>query len=62
LTRVSGGSFTSHGRFATTVVGSGKSAPLVDARVELYKVRLLKLSPEKEAKVLGRNIRRLLGL
>ncbi|MBM4024084.1 MAG: amidohydrolase [Planctomycetes bacterium] len=40
----------------------GSDGPLVDARVELYKVRLLKLPPEKEALVLGGNIRRLLGL
>jgi predicted TIM-barrel fold metal-dependent hydrolase len=40
----------------------GSDAPLVDARVELYKVRLLKLPPEKERLVLGGNARRLLGL
>jgi predicted TIM-barrel fold metal-dependent hydrolase len=40
----------------------GSDGPLVDARVELYKIRLLKLPPEKEALVLGGNIRRLLGL
>ncbi len=40
----------------------GSDGPLVDARVELQKVRLLKLPPEKEALVLGGNIRRLLGL
>jgi hypothetical protein len=40
----------------------GSDGPLLDARVELYKIRLLKLPPEKEALVLGGNIRRLLGL
>src|SRR5262249_55498464 len=35
--------------------------PLVAARVELHKVWLLRLGPEAEAKVLGGNIRRLLG-
>jgi hypothetical protein len=40
----------------------GSDGPLVDARVELYKIRLLKLPPEKEALVLAGNIRRLLGL
>ena len=40
----------------------GSDGPLVDARVELYKVRLLKLSAEAEAQVLGGNIRRLLSL
>jgi hypothetical protein len=40
----------------------GSDGPLVDSRVELQKVRLLKLPPEKEALVLGGNIRRLLGL
>jgi predicted TIM-barrel fold metal-dependent hydrolase len=40
----------------------GSDGPLVDARVELYKIRLLKLSAESEALVLGGNIRRLLGL
>lgn len=40
----------------------GSDGPLVDARVELYKIRLLKLPPEKEALILGGNIRRLLGL
>ncbi len=38
----------------------GSDGPLVDARVELYKIKLLKLSPEKEALVLGGNILRLL--
>ncbi len=40
----------------------GSDGPLVDARVELYKIRLLKLAPEKEEKVLGGNIRRLLRM
>ena len=40
----------------------GSDAPLVDARVELAKIRLLKLSPEVEAKVLGGNISRILKL
>ncbi len=40
----------------------GSDGPLVHARVELYKIRLLKLPPEKEALVLGGNIRRLLGV
>ncbi len=40
----------------------GSDGPLVDARVELHKVRLLKLPPAKEALVLGGNIRRLIGL
>jgi predicted TIM-barrel fold metal-dependent hydrolase len=40
----------------------GSDAPLVDARIELYKIRLLKLSRDKEEKVLGGNAQRLLGL
>ncbi len=40
----------------------GSDGPLVDSRVELYKIRLLKLPVESEALVLGGNIRRLLGL
>ncbi len=40
----------------------GSDGPLLDARVELYKIRLLKLSAESEALVLGGNIRRLLSL
>ncbi len=40
----------------------GSDAPLVDARVELSKIRLLKLPREKEEKVLGGNIRRLLRI
>jgi predicted TIM-barrel fold metal-dependent hydrolase len=40
----------------------GSDAPLVDARVELAKVRLLKLAPDAEAKVLGGNISRILKL
>ncbi len=38
----------------------GSDGPELDSRVELYKVRLLKLPPAEEAKVLGGNIRRLL--
>jgi uncharacterized protein len=38
----------------------GSDGPLVDSRVELYKIRLLKLSGEDEAKVLSGNILRLL--
>jgi len=38
----------------------GSDGPEVDSRVELYKIRLLKLPPADEAKVLGGNIRRLL--
>jgi predicted TIM-barrel fold metal-dependent hydrolase len=40
----------------------GSDTPLVDARVELAKIRLLKLPREKEEKVLGGNARRLLRL
>lgn len=40
----------------------GSDAPLVDARVELHKIRLLKLPEDQEQKVLGGNARRLLGL
>lgn len=40
----------------------GSDAPLVDARVELAKIRLLKLPRDKEDKVLGGNARRLLKL
>jgi predicted TIM-barrel fold metal-dependent hydrolase len=40
----------------------GSDAPLVDARVELYKIRLLKLPRAHQEKVLGGNIRRLLRL
>ena len=40
----------------------GSDAPLVDARIELFKIRLLKLPREKEEKVLGGNARRLLKL
>jgi uncharacterized protein len=39
----------------------GSDGPLVDPRVELYKIRLLKLPREKEEKVLSGTIRRLLG-
>jgi predicted TIM-barrel fold metal-dependent hydrolase len=40
----------------------GSDGPLVDSRVELYKIRLLKLSSDHEEKVLGGNLRRLLAL
>ncbi len=40
----------------------GSDGPLVDARVELYKIRLLKLPAESEALVLGGNIRGLISL
>jgi len=40
----------------------GSDGPLVNSRVELYKIRLLKLPREKEALILGGNIGRLLGL
>jgi uncharacterized protein len=39
----------------------GSDGPLLDARVELHKVRLLKLPRESEALVLGGNILRLLA-
>jgi len=39
----------------------GSDGPLVDSRVELYKIRLLKLPQEKEQLILGGNIRRLLS-
>ncbi len=39
----------------------GSDGPLVDSRVELHKVRLLKLPREKEQMVLGGNILRLLA-
>lgn len=39
----------------------GSDGPLVDSRVELYKVKLLRLPQEKEQLILGGNIRRLLG-
>lgn len=38
----------------------GSDGPLLDSRVELYKIRLLHLAPEHEALVLGGNILRLL--
>jgi predicted TIM-barrel fold metal-dependent hydrolase len=38
----------------------GSDGPLVDSRVELYKIRLLKLPKENEQKVLGANILRLI--
>lgn len=39
----------------------GSDGPLVDSRVELYKIRLLKLPTEKERLILGGNILRILG-
>jgi uncharacterized protein len=50
---------------AVREVGAGKlifgsDGPELDSRVELYKVRLLKLSPDDEARVLGGNIHKLL--
>ena len=39
----------------------GSDGPLVDSRVELHKIRLLRLPREKEEMILGGNIRRLLG-
>ena len=38
----------------------GSDGPLVDSRVELYKIRLLGLPKDKEQKVLSGNIMRLL--
>lgn len=38
----------------------GTDGPLVDSRVELYKIRLLRLPKEKEQKILSGNILRLL--
>jgi predicted TIM-barrel fold metal-dependent hydrolase len=40
----------------------GSDGPLVDSRVELFKIRLLKLPREHEAKILSGNVRRLLNL
>jgi len=40
----------------------GSDGPLVDPRVELHKIRLLKLAPDHERQVLGGTILRLLGL
>jgi predicted TIM-barrel fold metal-dependent hydrolase len=40
----------------------GSDGPLVDSRVELFKIRLLKLPPQHEAKVVSGNARRLLNL
>ena len=39
----------------------GTDGPLVDSRIELAKIRLLKLPPEHEAKILSGNILRILG-
>jgi predicted TIM-barrel fold metal-dependent hydrolase len=39
----------------------GSDGPELDPRVELYKVRLLKLKPADEARVVGGNIQALLG-
>jgi uncharacterized protein len=39
----------------------GSDGPLVDSRVELYKIRLLKLPKESEEKILSGNILRLLS-
>lgn len=39
----------------------GSDGPLVDSRVELYKIRLLRLTKEREQLILGGNILRLLG-
>jgi predicted TIM-barrel fold metal-dependent hydrolase len=38
----------------------GTDGPELDSRVELYKIKLLKLAPAEEAKVVGGNILRLL--
>jgi predicted TIM-barrel fold metal-dependent hydrolase len=38
----------------------GSDGPELDSRVELYKIKLLRLPPADEAKVLGGNIRKLL--
>jgi len=40
----------------------GSDGPLVDSRVELYKIRLLKLPKDKERMILGGNISRLLSM
>ncbi|MDA0346849.1 MAG: amidohydrolase family protein [Verrucomicrobia bacterium] len=39
----------------------GTDGPLVDSRIELQKIRMLKLDPDHERKVLGDNIQQLLG-
>jgi hypothetical protein len=39
----------------------GSYAPECDPRVEMYVIKLLKLPPEQEARVLGGNMQRLLG-
>jgi len=38
----------------------GSDGPELDSRVELHKIKLLKLSADREAQVLGGNIARLL--
>ena len=38
----------------------GSDGPLVDSRIELQKIRMEKLDPEHESKVLGGNVQRLL--
>jgi predicted TIM-barrel fold metal-dependent hydrolase len=38
----------------------GSVGPELDSRVELHKIKLLKLPPDREAQVLGGNIARLL--
>jgi len=40
----------------------GSDGPLVDSRIELHKIRLLKLPQQKEQLILSGNIRRLLGV
>lgn len=47
--------------FCRTALGGYSDSPLVDSRVELYKIRLLRLPQEKEQLILGGNILRLLG-
>jgi predicted TIM-barrel fold metal-dependent hydrolase len=38
----------------------GSDGPETDSRVELYKIRVLKLPPEVEAQILGGTVSRLL--
>jgi predicted TIM-barrel fold metal-dependent hydrolase len=57
--------FSKYLRMAVDELGArkiifGSDGPEVDARVEIHKIRLLKLSPEDEAAVLGGNMARLL--